>query len=200
MKPDFWNERFSQLTQLYGEAPNAFLAQQLEALKPGLILFPAEGQGRNALYAARQGWTVEAFDYSEVGREQALAKAKAQGVSLTYRLESHQDFSAPEATYDAVALIFAHVAAELRPTVHAKLARSLKPGGTLILQGFHKRQLPLESGGPKNEAMLFSLEEMEQDFGTWLDFTKLEAQPVTLDEGPFHQGLAEVVYVVGKRK
>lgn len=185
---------------MYGEAPNAFIAQQLEALAPGLILFPAEGQGRNALYAARQGWQVEAFDYSEVGREQALAKAEAQGVSLTYRLESHESFIAPEATYDAVALVFAHMAPELRPVVHAKLARSLKPGGRLILQGFHKRQLPLPSGGPKNEAMLFSLEEMEQDFGTFLDFERLEAQQVTLDEGAFHRGLAEVVNVVGKRK
>jgi 2-polyprenyl-3-methyl-5-hydroxy-6-metoxy-1,4-benzoquinol methylase len=200
LNPDFWNERFVQNTQMYGEAPNAFLAEELAKLQPGRILFPAEGQGRNALYAARKGWTVEAFDYSEVGRDQAMAKAEAQGLSLVYRLESHTEFTAPAATYDAVALIFAHLPPELRSAVHGKLARSLKPGGTLILQGFHKRQLPLASGGPKNEAMLFSLEEMERDFGTYLNFERLEAQQETLEEGPFHQGQAEVVKVVGKRK
>lgn len=184
---------------MYGEAPNAFLAEQLAKLTPGRILFPAEGQGRNALYAARQGWTVEAFDYSEVGRAQALAKAEAQGVALTYRLESHEAFTAPEATYDAVALIFAHMAPALRPAVHAKLAGCLKPGGALLLQGFHKRQLPLDSGGPKNEAMLFSLDELRSDFEAWLQVDHLQAKRVQLDEGPYHQGEAEVVEMVAYR-
>jgi hypothetical protein len=62
-----WNERYSKTEYVYGEIPNVFFAAQLGTLQPGNIILPCEGEGRNAVYAASQGWNVEAFDSSEAG-------------------------------------------------------------------------------------------------------------------------------------
>ena len=57
-----WNDRYSKDEFAYGEAPNNYLKEQLTKINVGKILFPAEGEGRNAVYAAKIGWTVSAFD------------------------------------------------------------------------------------------------------------------------------------------
>jgi len=76
MGDDFWNERYSKNKTLYGSIPNIFFRDQLKVLPHGRLLLPAEGEGRNALYAAGLGWEVDAFDFSTVAREKALALAK----------------------------------------------------------------------------------------------------------------------------
>ncbi|NVM67000.1 hypothetical protein FHW88_005321 [Mucilaginibacter sp. SG538B] len=62
-----WDQRYAEEEFAYGEQPNNFLQQQLSLLKPGKILFPAEGEGRNAVFAAGLGWAVSAFDISIEG-------------------------------------------------------------------------------------------------------------------------------------
>lgn len=199
MQPTFWDQRFSEDEPVYGHAPNEFFAEELSKLTPGKLLLPAEGQGRNAIHAAKMGWEVEAFDFSTKAREDALAEAERQGVSLTYRTMSYQDLDLPVGYFDAVALVFAHMDPQLRPEVHGQIARSLKPGGTLILEGFHKKQLPLGTGGPKSEPMLFSQEELTRDFNPYLADLRIEQPRITLSEGPYHQGEAEVIRLVGRR-
>ena len=83
----FWNERYQENEHVYGEAPNAFFKSFIDPLQPGTLLLPAEGEGRNAIYAASRGWVVEAFDYSEVAREKALKRAASKGVSIRYDLQ-----------------------------------------------------------------------------------------------------------------
>jgi 2-polyprenyl-3-methyl-5-hydroxy-6-metoxy-1,4-benzoquinol methylase len=199
MDASFWDQRFSQDEPVYGETPNQFFAQQLAELTPGRLLLAAEGQGRNAIHAAQLGWQVDAFDYSSVAQARALALAAKAGVTISYQQMSYQTLTLPEGTYDAVGLVFAHMDPQLRPEVHAKLARSLRAGGTLLLEGFHKRQLGLDSGGPRSEAMLFSETELSEDFQDWLGDLRIEPQRITLAEGPYHQGVAEVIRVVGRR-
>lgn len=64
---DFWNERFAAKEYVYGTDPNSFYKEQLLLLETGSVLFPAEGEGRNAVYAAKLGWDVTAFDSSTEG-------------------------------------------------------------------------------------------------------------------------------------
>ena len=71
MMQDFWNKRYKQKEYAYGEQPNRFFKEQIQNLSPGKALFPAEGEGRNAVYAAQLGWEVEAFDISEEGKNKA---------------------------------------------------------------------------------------------------------------------------------
>lgn len=68
-----WNSRYSDTAYAYGKSPNQFLKEQLEKLPIGNILFPAEGEGRNAVFAATLGWKVSAFDISDEGLKKSDA-------------------------------------------------------------------------------------------------------------------------------
>ena len=70
------NDRYSTDEYAYGEQPNNFLREELEKLKPGTILFPAEGEGCNAVFAAKLGWIVSAFDISAEGKNKPFASQK----------------------------------------------------------------------------------------------------------------------------
>ncbi len=68
-KSDFWDERYSVNEYVYGEHPNSYLKEQLDPLPIGSILFVGEGEGRNGVYAAKQGWKVSAYDLSVEGKK-----------------------------------------------------------------------------------------------------------------------------------
>lgn len=195
---DFWNQRYREEAYAYGTEPNTWLRQQLPQLKPGRLLLPAEGEGRNAAYAASLGWEVLAIDYSEAGRDKALALAAERGVNITYELAAVHEYPYPEAAFEAAALIYAHLPPELRRETHRLVAQALKPGGTLILEAFGKSQLELSSGGPKALEVLYSPEELREDFPS-LDWDILEETEVELEEGPYHKGAARVVRALGRR-
>lgn len=58
----FWNNRYKEKEFAYGIAPNQFFKESINKLKiKGTILLPAEGEGRNAVYAAKKGLKVTAF-------------------------------------------------------------------------------------------------------------------------------------------
>jgi len=195
---DFWNQRFSAVEYVYGTQPNQFYSQQLKKLKPGKILFPAEGEGRNAVYAATQGWQVSAFDTSSEGKRKAISLATAKKVSIDYILVGYEEISYSNDSFDAIVLIFAHMPPLKRRDYHKKLASFLKPGGVLILEAFSKNQINYHSGGPRDIDMLFSEDELREDFKTFTSLKIVETETI-LDEGAFHQGKAAVIRVVGKK-
>ena len=52
-----WDERYLKDTLTYGAEPNEFLVEQVSFMRPGSCLCLAEGQGRNAVWLAAQGFT-----------------------------------------------------------------------------------------------------------------------------------------------
>ena len=195
MQRTFWDDRFESETYVYGESPNMFLKSSLDVLEPGKILFPGEGEGRNAVYAAQNNWDVLAFDSSTEGKKKALSLAGSRNTSINYELSSYLDFDTEE-RFDAIGLFFTHMPMDMRSIVHSKYIELLKPGGQLILQGFRKEQLGLNSGGPKVLDMLFSNDELESDFNK-LQSININEVDETLSEGPFHQGLARLITLIG---
>lgn len=199
---EFWNSRFgaSQTEYVYGTEPNVFFEQELTKLKPGRLLLPAEGEGRNAVFAARLGWEVTAFDISEAGREKAMQLARQAGVerSITYNLDGFDSFEAPQHYFDALGLCYAHVSSSQRRTVHRRLMQGLRPGGHIILEAFSKAQLGRGSGGPKSEKMLYTAAEIAEDFDT-AKHLYLNSEEVELSEGRFHAGKAAVIRFTGQK-
>jgi SAM-dependent methyltransferase len=187
-----WDERYARQEYIYGTEPNKFLKEQLSLLKPGRILFPAEGEGRNAVFAASMGWETDAFDQSVEGQRKAIKLATHRGVSVDYYIQSLNDWNPEPDQYDCIALIFVHLPEGLRQQVHNAVIRSLKPGGTLLLEAFTLNQLPRTSGGPKTAELLFTRELIVSDFKE-LIFTEFAETQTTLNEGPLHQGLADVI-------
>lgn len=195
---NFWDERYNTEEYVYGEAPNEFLRKKLTHLKPGKILFPAEGEGRNAVYAAELGWNVTAFDLSVEGKNKALNLASKKGVTISYEILSFEDANFESEFFDCICLVFAHMPSAVRCTMHKKLISFLKPGGLLILEAFSKKQLGKTSGGPSNLDLLFSEQELRKDFSEMNELMFEETESV-LNEGPFHQGTASVIRVVGRK-
>lgn len=194
----FWDERYASSDYVYGEAPNRFLAEQLPNIPPGRALFPAEGEGRNAAYAASLDWEVDAFDYSRSAQRKAEQLFERQGVQVNYTVSSVEAYAFNPHHYDLVFLCYAHLPPPQRAYLHQQAAQALRKGGRLLLEGFHKEQLGRSSGGPKKEEMLFSLEQLEKDFGL-LDIRELEKRSVHLEEGDYHQGEAAVVRMIARK-
>ncbi len=84
MNNDFWNERYSSDEYIFGANPNEYFKSKIAELKPGRILVPAAGEGRDAVYVATLGWEVMSFDLSEIGKAKALKLAVLQNVNIDY--------------------------------------------------------------------------------------------------------------------
>ncbi|RXQ93954.1 class I SAM-dependent methyltransferase [Ancylomarina salipaludis] len=196
---EMWDDRYANESFVYGTEPNAFFKDELLKLKAGQILLPAEGEGRNAVFAAKQSWQVVAFDQSKQGRLKALKLAAENQVAIEYVTAGFEDFISEEERFDCIALIYAHVPENKRKDYHVSIAKYLKPGGVLILEGFSKQQLGKASGGPGQVEMLFSKEDLLDDFSE-LETIKLEELDVDLSEGAFHQGEASIIRYIGQKK
>tara|TARA_R110000823_G_scaffold305263_1_gene427297 strand:- start:1079 stop:1714 length:636 start_codon:yes stop_codon:yes gene_type:complete len=194
---DFWNERYNATKYVYGTAPNHFLKEQLSLSKPGNILLPAEGEGRNAVYAAKQGWKVTAFDSSSTAKTKALKLAVQENVKIDYQVSDVLKFKTGE-RFDVLGLIYAHFPKNIRQQAHHHLMEFLKPNGKVYFEAFAKEQLKNTSGGPKTIEMLFSVEEIQEEF-SGLKFEFLEQRTILLAEGVYHKGEAEVIRFVATK-
>ena len=192
MEEKFWDERYSAPHYVYGTEPNEYFKEELQKLTAGKLLLPGEGEGRNAVYAAKNGWIVFANDFSIQAREKALKLAKENGVEINYEVFPADEAEYPENEFDAAALIFVHFPPTKRKKVHKAVIRSLKPGGVLIIEAFSKKQIKNSSGGPKDEEALYMLEDFQEDFEA-LRTELLKEKHIELREGAFHTGPADVI-------
>lgn len=188
---EFWDERYSSIEFVYGTEPNIFFKDELDKLKTGNILLLGEGEGRNAVYAAANGWNVDAVDFSIIAKEKALKLAEENSVSINYEITDLLAYKPKSNYYNTAAIIFLHLNPKIRSGVHSKVVDSLKPGGTLILEVYEKEQLGKYSGGPQNIDMLYSKEELRNDFVN-MNIIVLEKKIITLNESNQHNGEAVV--------
>ncbi len=110
----FWNERYAASNFAYGKDSNQFLKENLHFLPKGKVLFVDEGEGRNAVFVAKNGYEVSAFDYSESGQQKALMLAQEHGISINYIVSDVLELPYENESFDALVLIFAHFPAEIR--------------------------------------------------------------------------------------
>lgn len=202
---NFWNERYKEAAYVYGTTPNRFFEQAINALpEVGTVLLAAEGEGRNAVFAAQKGWTVSAFDMSVEGQRKAMQLAQDKGVTINYLVSTVKEIDLDRREFDVLGLIYVHFPEEYRRMYHRKLAQAVKKGGTLILEGFSKQHKAMQEknpavGGPGQLSMLFDLAELKEDFKDFA-FTVAEEQIVELQEGKFHLGEAAVIRLIGTRQ
>jgi SAM-dependent methyltransferase len=201
---DKWNERYGNEAYAYGENPNLFFKEKIQELEKGTVLMPAEGEGRNAVFAAKMGWSVFAFDQSEEGEKKANQLAEKNGVSINYKVGELQSMVYENEQFDAIGLIYAHFPADLKSQYHRLLKRYLKKGGIIIFEAFSKNNIQYRTknpkiGGPPELASLFSLEELTSDFEDF-EIIQLEEKEIELSEGLYHNGKGSVIRFVGKKK
>ncbi len=199
-----WNDRYSKEEFAYGEEPNNYLKEQLTKLTVGRILFPAEGEGRNAVYAAKLGWTVSAFDISNEGKLKALKLAEKNNVIIDYKVGELETLDFEREQFDAIALIYAHFPANIKSLYHKTFDRLLKNEGILIFEAFSKKHIDYVTanekvGGPKDIESLFSIDEIKLDFPNY-EIIELAEKEIELSEGIYHNGRGSVIRFIGRKK
>jgi len=197
MNRTFWDNRYAQNETVYGKEPNRFFKNFIASHKPGTILLPAEGEGRNAVYAARHGWEVDAFDFSEEAKRKATEFSKENNVLINYWIDEIEKFKALK-KYDAVGLIYVHLPKKIREVFHHEIYNSLKSGGYLVFEAFAKEQIHFESGGPREPSLLYDAPTVCNDF-PFLHILSCGQKEITLNEGKFHKGKAAVLQLLGQK-
>lgn len=195
---EFWNQRYDIDELVYGKDPSHFLGERLWDQKFGRLLLPGEGEGRNAVYAAKKGWFVHAFDFSRVAAAKAIELSRKEKVKFEYQIADVRSFQTAEDFYHLIGVAFLHLPPADRNHFHKKMIKSLKPGGKIIAEYFSKNQLAQDTGGPKNIDMLYDKSDLREDFKS-LNILELEEKQVYQEGGKAHAGKAWVIHLVCKK-
>lgn len=129
---------------------NAFLVAMLKDLKPGKALDVAMGQGRNAVYLARQGWDVTGFDVAEEGLKAAQENAAKAGTRITAVNATFEGFDYGKERWDVIYFVYTD-APIVDPKYVARIREALKPGGLLIIDRPFRSLTKPEPGWPETE-------------------------------------------------
>lgn len=195
-----WDGRFSTDGYIFGTEPNAWLAAHANLLQPGMrVLAVADGEGRNSVWMAKRGLTVDAFDISPVGVAKAEKLAQQSGVQVNYQIAGIEDFAWKVGEYDAVVAIFIQFAdPDTRAALFRRMKSALKPDGLLLLQGYTPKQLEYKTGGPPNVDHLYTEDMMQEAFGD-MDISELRSYEDVLNEGTQHRGQSALIGVVARK-
>ncbi|EPX79538.1 SAM-dependent methyltransferase [Salipiger mucosus] len=192
-----WDERFSTPEYVFGKAPAQVLRRHEDRLTPAArALCVADGEGRNAVFLAEKGLEVTAWDVSPAAVEKARGLAEERGVSVDFSVADIETWDWPEEAYDLVAGIFIQfVDPEARERLFARMVRSLRTGGTLLLHGYTPKQLDYGTGGPKALENLYTEEMLRVAFSD-MRIEVLESYEAVLDEGKGHSGRSALIDMV----
>ena len=187
-----WDARFSGDGWAYGKEPNEWIKSRVQP-SDGKALVPADGEGRNAVWIASQGYETKVFDLSDIGRQKCMKLAKERGVSVDYEVDdlAIRDFSKQE--YDLIACSWFHVPWTMFCEHYPRMLSSLKSGGEFISEGYHISQMKMSSGGPKSLDLLWDLDEVMEVIGEGFNIIHAKVETVELDESDLHRGTANVV-------
>lgn len=194
-----WDQRYGAPGYYYGTEPNDFLRERACALPPrGRVLCLGEGEGRNAVYLAAQGFEVVALDASSVGLAKAIGLARERAVRIETVVADLANYSLGRDAWDGVVAIWCHLPPALRARVHRELAVALRPGGAFLLESYTPAQLALGTGGPKTVELLPRLAELQVELsGLRLEVAVERERDV--HEGRGHGGRSAVVQIVARR-
>ncbi|GHB69705.1 SAM-dependent methyltransferase [Psychrosphaera saromensis] len=195
-----WDKRYSNEEFAYGTEANDFLKSEFAQIpKGGKVLCLAEGEGRNAVFLAKQGYQVTAVDQSPVGLVKAKNFASQNGVEISTIVADLNDYDLGENTWDGIVSIAAHVPPFLRKKLHTQVVKSLKADGIFILEAYTERHLEMDGvGGPPNKELLMSLKELTIELNG-LEFVIGQEVDRHISEGKFHQGESSVVQIVARK-
>lgn len=196
MSKNMWDERFSSEEYMYGEVANAFIVDKSTFVpqRANVACF-AEGEGRNAVFLAKEGHHVTAYDQSIVGLEKTKTLAAKHDVDVQTVAMDLTSERVNEEAYDVAMLVFGHVPKEDQSFLMNNLIRSVKPGGYVMFEVYSEEQLTYNTGGPGVKDALYDPKDILDIIEpyTCLHFYYGEAER---HEGLRHTGKCHVIQVV----
>lgn len=196
---EFWDQRYGNADGfVFGTEPNDFLRTVADRIPAGPVLCLAEGEGRNAVFLAQRGHAVTAVDLSAAGLGKARELAAQRGVALATEVADLSRYTIAPGAWSGIVAIFMHLPPALRRDVLARAAAGLRPGGVFVMEAYTPAQLAFGTGGPKDAALLPTLELLRAEL-PGLDFVHGAELERDVIEGGGHTGRAAVVQVVARR-
>jgi hypothetical protein len=126
--------------------------------------------------------------------------AAQRGVTVNFAVADCDAYGWPEAACDGVAAIFVQFAdPAMRVRLFSRIVRSLKPGGTLVLQGYTPKQLDYRTGGPPIASHPYTEALLREAFAD-LDIVALREYEAELAEGLGHRGHSALIGLVARRR
>lgn len=193
-----WDERFAGPDYRYGTEPNDFLREQAGSIPPGRVLSLAEGEGRNGVFLAEQGYRVLGVDLSPVGLAKAHRLAQERGVEIETQLEDLSKLEIEPDAWQGIVSIFCHQPPSVRRRLHRQVVAGLAPGGVFVLEAYHPTQLGRGTGGPPDVELMADLKTLRKELEglELIHAVELERE---IQEGHLHRGWSAVVQVVGRK-
>ncbi len=194
-----WDERYTADHYIYGTQPNTFLEQNFTQIPKGKVLCLADGEGRNSVFLAKQGYSVTAVDASAVGIEKAKKLARKNSVNIDYIHADLADYEPGQQQWDGIVSIFCHLPPHIRVPLHQKIASALKASGVLLLEAYTPEQLEFGTGGPPTADLTMTANSLTQELDG-LNFSLLKELKRDVVEGSHHTGLGAVVQAIASKK
>ena len=197
-----WDERYATEEYAYGTEPNEFLRENVALWKlppDAKCLLVADGEGRNGVFLAEQGYSVLSMDASEVGLKKAKTLAAQRHVSIETVLADLTDFPFGSSQWDCIVGIFCHVPPVARTRMLEQIPDALVPNGVFALECYTPEQIGKGTGGPPTPDMMYSSAMLEEAFRGKLVVERNQELDRDVVEGVYHTGPASVVQFVGRR-
>lgn len=194
-----WDERYSAEEYAYGTKPNQFLEENVGQIPKGQVLSLAEGEGRNAVFLAQQGYSVTAVDASIVGLNKARKLAEENGVVVEFIHADLADYDLGEDRWDGIVSIFCPLPSSLRKQLYKKVEAGLKRNGVFLLEAFTPNQLKHGTGGGKSVDVMQSQESLSLELAG-LKFKHLIELERDVVEGIYHTGISAVVQAIASKE
>lgn len=128
-----WDERYSESDQIWSGQPNQALIVEVADLPPGRALDVGSGEGADAVWLARRGWTVTALDVSRVALDRAARQAEIAQVQVDWVHAGVEDAPLPAAGFDLVSVQYPALRRTPEASAEHRLLAAVAPGGTLLV-------------------------------------------------------------------
>ncbi|MEG4854286.1 class I SAM-dependent methyltransferase [Microcoleus sp. B5-D4] len=194
-----WDERYSAEEYAHGTNPNKFLEANVSSIPKGKVLSLAEGEGRNAVFLTKQGYSVTAVDASLVGLNKARKLAEDNGVIVEFIHTDLAEYDLGENKWDGIVSIFCPLPSSIRKQLHKKVEAALKRNGVFMLEADTPDQLKHGTGGRNSVDVMQSKESLSLELAG-LKFKHLIELERDVVEGIYHTGIGAVVQAIASKE
>jgi len=193
-----WDQRYDRAEYVYGTEPNDFLKKYVDSIPHGPVLCLADGEGRNSVFLAKQGFEVTSVDISEVGLEKARRLAADHGVSINTVCADLREYTFEPNAWAGIVSIFCHLPHPVRHHVYQQINQALTSDGIFMLEAYSPRQLDFGTGGPPSLEMLAEKERLQVELGP-MAYDLIQELDREVVEGTLHTGMAAVVQIIARK-
>src|SRR5690348_35362 len=116
---------------MWSGRPNGRLVAEVVAVNSGRALDVGCGEGADAIWLARRGWTVTAIDVSDVAVSRAREVADREGVAVEWIGGDALRTSFPSRSFDLVSLQYPALPKATGDAAVRALLDAVRPGGIL---------------------------------------------------------------------